>query len=93
MNIKLSFDGCGLNDANDAHKRRLFTASRADWDNLKDVGPYIERAVNTYEEMKSAISLCQALLDLSDVRYFISSRLGEQAKLHEALNALRRLKL
>ena len=33
-----------------------------------------------------ALLECQELLDNSDVRYFISNELGEQAKLHRALN-------
>jgi hypothetical protein len=36
-----------------------------------------------------ALTLCHALLDNSDVRYFISQKLGEQATLHRALNLAR----
>lgn len=39
--------------------------------------------------MLEALPECVELLDRSDVRYFISTKLGEQARLHSALNKSR----
>lgn len=46
-------------------------------------------SMNTEQKLKAckeALLKCQELLDNSDVRYYVSNELGEQAKLHRALN-------
>lgn len=87
---KLSFDGCGLNDANDKYKKRLFTMRSEDRDSLKDCGEYIERSVNAHAALVEALEEAYALLDNSNVRHYVSTKLGEQAPLHSALNKTRK---
>lgn len=58
---KITFDGCGLNDLHDPFRRRLFTAQIQDWEELREIGPYIETACNAHEE------LVKQLWDLADM--------------------------
>ena len=46
----------------------------------------IVKAVNTHERAKAALELARELLNDSNVRHYVSTKLGEQAKLHRFLN-------
>ena len=46
----------------------------------------IVHAVNTLDEAKAALELARELLNDSNVRHYVSTKLGEQAKLHRFLN-------
>jgi hypothetical protein len=53
-NIKLTFDGCGINDANDPYHRRLFTIPRQNCDEYRELSYFIVRAVNSHGTLLEA---------------------------------------
>lgn len=50
---------------------------------------FLRQCMDSHHELQTALTLCLELLDDSDVRHFISTKLGEQARLHSALNKAR----
>jgi hypothetical protein len=82
MNKELSFDGKGINDCDEYRSRiATFTSDEA----AQKYGPQFAASTQLIE----ACELALELLDNSDVRHYISTDLGEQAKLHKAINACR----
>lgn len=66
--LKLSFDGFGLNDANNEYRERVATLSKQYKTN--EIGEYIEKAVNSHEHMvgnfDGIVSRLQAAIKLMD---------------------------
>jgi hypothetical protein len=78
----LSYDGRGINDR-DEYRSRLATFAN------DEAGNKYGRVFAVSPELFEACELALELLDNSDVRHYISTELGEQAKLHKAINAAR----
>lgn len=80
----LSFDSKGINSCGMYRTRLATFVCHPDVSKL--LGPVMEAA----PELAAALEKCYELLDNSSVRAFISHTLGEQARLHEAINLSRK---
>jgi hypothetical protein len=62
--FKVTFDGCGINDATTPYKDRVmtFTESVKRNDIAKEFGEFAERAINAHEALVATLKECETAL-------------------------------
>lgn len=78
--LSLSFDGMGLNDANDEYKSRVATFT----ERYREQGDRIVRAVNSHDEL---VEMTRALVDRLDDGSVLKARAQEILAKAERVNA------